>query len=131
MTDDRPPIVAAIVVHDRRVALVRRRISEGTLSWQFPAGQQEPGETPFQTAAREVAEEIGLLVTPTALIGQRQHPATGRHMIYIACATDTDNASLVDTDELAELAWSSKDDLDHKIPSGLFEPVAAYLDHHL
>ena len=43
-TDERPGIAAAIVVHEGRVLMVRRRVSEGQLSWQFPAGEVEPGE---------------------------------------------------------------------------------------
>lgn len=42
-TDERPGIAAAIVVHEGRVLMVRRRVSEGQLSWQFPAGEVEPG----------------------------------------------------------------------------------------
>src|SRR4051812_992249 len=34
--NDRPPIAAAIIVDDGRVLLVRRRVEEGLLSWQFP-----------------------------------------------------------------------------------------------
>ncbi|GLV85671.1 hypothetical protein Slala03_53600 [Streptomyces lavendulae subsp. lavendulae] len=32
---------AAIVVHEDRVLWVRRRVAEGNLSWQFPAGKAE------------------------------------------------------------------------------------------
>lgn len=35
--EERPGIAAAIVVHEGRVLMVRRRVSEGQLSWQFPA----------------------------------------------------------------------------------------------
>jgi len=42
-TEDRPSIVAAIIVESGKVLLVRRRVREGTLSWQFPAGQSERG----------------------------------------------------------------------------------------
>lgn len=127
MTEARPSIVAAIIVHGGQTLLVRRRVSEGSLSWQFPAGEQEHGENPFGTAVREVAEEVGLTVRPVALIGERQHPATGRHMVYVGCEADTAAASLVDTDELAELAWCDGPALKERIPAGLFEPVAEYL----
>jgi 8-oxo-dGTP diphosphatase len=131
VTEPRPAIVAAIIVHDGRTLLVRRRVNEGSLSWQFPAGEQEPGETPFDTAVREVAEEVGLAVTPVLLIGERQHPATGRHLVYVGCEANADTARLVDTDELAELAWCDSAGLSGRVPSGLFEPVADYLSHHL
>lgn len=131
MTGGRPSIVAAIIVHDGRALLVRRRVSECALSWQFPAGEQEPGEGPFDTAEREVAEEVGLAVNPIALIGERQHPVTGRNMVYVGCAADTDTARLVDVDELAELAWCDGAALAERIPDGLFEPVADYLRRRL
>lgn len=127
----RPPVVAAIIVHRGRALLARRRVSEGILSWQFPAGECEPGEEPFATAAREVTEEVGLTVTPTVLIGERDHPTTGRRMIYVGCTTDTDIATLVDEEELAELAWCDWTDLHTKIPHGLFEPVDVFLRQSL
>ena len=120
-------IVVAVVVRDGRTLLVRRR-GEGELSWQFPAGEQEPGETPEQTAVREVAEEVALIVRPVARLGERRHPLTRRHVIYVACDADTaDEAQLVDTVELDELRWCDGPELAQRIPTGLFEPVVAYL----
>lgn len=131
MSETRPSIVAAIIMHDGRTLLVRRQVSEGNLSWQFPAGEREAGETAFDTAVREVAEEVGLTVSPVALIGERQHPATGRHMIYVGCEAEDTIAVVLDTDELAELAWCDGAALRERIPCGLFGPVADYLRHNL
>ncbi|MBO1413526.1 NUDIX hydrolase, partial [Streptomyces sp. FH025] len=44
--EEAPGIAVAIVVQDGRVLMVRRRVAEGQLSWQFPAGEIEPGESP-------------------------------------------------------------------------------------
>jgi 8-oxo-dGTP diphosphatase len=131
MDHERPPIAAAIIVNDHRVLLVRRRVSEGTLSWQFPAGALEPGETPDQAAVREAAEETGLTVEATAILGERTHPATGRQMHYIACKPLAGTAEITDPDELDAVAWCSKAELAVRIPTGLFEPVAAYLERTL
>ena len=56
---DPAPIAAAVIVDDGRVLMVRRRVAEGDLSWQFPAGQVEPGAieppspaTPFTARSR-------------------------------------------------------------------------------
>ncbi|MQA25321.1 MAG: NUDIX domain-containing protein [Micromonosporaceae bacterium] len=128
MTERRSPIVAAVVVHDGRVLMVRRRVSEGSLSWQFPAGERESGETPFATAVRETREEVGLNVAPQTVLGEREHPVTGRRMVYVSCAVDGGStASLVDTEELAALAWCGWSQLIEKVPTGLFPAVRDHL----
>lgn len=79
-TEERPGIAAAIVVQDGAVLMVRRRVAEGQLSWQFPAGEIEPGESPEQAAVRETLEEVAMNVTAQKLLGERVHPKTGRSM---------------------------------------------------
>ncbi|MEE6271196.1 NUDIX hydrolase [Streptomyces diastatochromogenes] len=126
--DERPGIAAAIIVHESRVLMVRRRVSEGQLSWQFPAGEVEPGEAREDAAARETKEETGLDVAAVKLLGERVHPKTGRLMSYTACEVVGGTAYVADTDELAELAWVSLADIPEYVPYGLFEPVQEYLD---
>ncbi|MER6769869.1 NUDIX hydrolase [Streptomyces bacillaris] len=127
-TDERPGIAAAIVVHEGRVLMVRRRVSEGQLSWQFPAGEVEPGEGREAAAVRETREETGLTVEAVKLLGERVHPKTGRLMSYTACQTLGGTAHVADTEELAELAWVTLGDMPEYVPYGLFEPVQDYLD---
>ncbi|MDH6137721.1 8-oxo-dGTP diphosphatase [Kitasatospora sp. MAA4] len=126
--DDRPGIAAAIVVSDGRVLMVRRRVSEGQLSWQFPAGEIETGESPEEAAVRETQEETGLGVAATKLLGERVHPKTGRLMSYTACEVVAGTAQVVDTEELDELAWVTHAEIPEYVPYGLFEPVQVYLD---
>ncbi|MGY5080931.1 NUDIX hydrolase [Streptomyces nigrescens] len=126
--DERPGIAAAIIVHEGRVLMVRRRISEGKLSWQFPAGEVEPGETCEEAAVRETKEETGLNVSAVELLGERVHPATGRLMSYTACEVLSGTAHVADTEELAELAWVAHDQIPEHVPYGLFGPVQQYLD---
>jgi len=76
---DRPPIrpAARVVVLDPqgRVLLFGARLVHldtppgPVLYWYTPGGQLEPGESVRQAAARELAEEIGLVVDPAALEG--------------------------------------------------------------
>jgi 8-oxo-dGTP diphosphatase len=128
---ERPGIAAAIVVQDGRVLMVQRRVKEGELSWQFPAGEVEPGETQAEAAVRETAEEVGLTVKATRPLGERVHPKTGRQMSYTACEVAAGTATVVDTEELAELAWITHAEITQYVPYGLFEPVQAYLDDQL
>jgi 8-oxo-dGTP diphosphatase len=126
--DERPGIAAAIVIHNNRVLMVRRRVSEGQLSWQFPAGEVEPGEAREDAAVRETKEETGLDVAAVKLIGERIHPKTGRLMSYTVCKVVGGTAYVADTEELAELAWVALADIPTYVPYGLFEPVRQHLD---
>lgn len=133
MTSDevRPPIAAAVIVQDGKVLLVKRRVKEGSLSWQFPAGEVEPGETGSQAAVREAREETGLTVTEVKVLGERVHPNTGRTMIYVACDVVEGTASVVDDEELVEVAWSSGKDLTEYVPYPFYGPVQEHLDASL
>jgi 8-oxo-dGTP diphosphatase len=129
-TDDETPapaIAAAVIVHDK-VLLVRRRVAEGKLSWQFPAGAIEQGESAEAAAAREAREETGITVEPETLLGERIHPNTGRRMLYVACNVVEGNASVVDDDELSDFTWSTLKQLPEYVPYGFFEPVQVHLD---
>lgn len=130
-SDEKPGISAAIIVRDNRVLMVRRRVGEGELLWQFPAGGIEAGETPEEAAARETLEEAGLSVEPVKLLGERVHPKTGRRMSYTACAIRSGEAHVADDDELDAVAWVSHADISDYVPYGLFEPVQQYLDEVL
>lgn len=130
-TDDKPGISAGIVVQGDRVLMVRRRVKEGELMWQFPAGAIEAGETAEQAAVRETEEETGLTVEAVKLLGERIHPKTGRLMSYTACEPVSGEAFVADAEELAEVAWVAHSEIPEYVPYGLFEPVQAYLDDAL
>ena len=124
-------IAAAIIVHDGSVLLVKRRVSEGKLSWQFPAGAIEKDESPEDAAVREAYEETGLSVKAFRNLGQRVHPATGRTMHYVACDVVSGDASVTDEEELEDFAWATLGQLPDYVPYGLFEPVQQHLDNVL
>ncbi|MFC5803301.1 NUDIX hydrolase [Streptomyces formicae] len=130
-TEKEPGVAAAIIVHEGRVLMVRRRVSEGVLSWQFPAGKVEPGESREEAAVRETEEETGLSVAAMKLLGERVHPKTGRLMSYTACEVVSGTAHVAAPEELAELAWVPHGEIPQYVPYGLFEPVHEYLDASL
>lgn len=126
-TDAKPPIAAAVIVQGGRVLLVRRRVAEGSLSWQLPAGAVEDGEPPESAAERETEEETGLVVKAVRMLGQRTHPDTGRVMSYWACEVVSGLATIGDPDELDAVAWVPLADLETYVPQGFFAPVQQYL----
>lgn len=123
----RPSIVAAIVTSKKGVLVERRH--DGRPLWTFPAGEAEPGESPADTAIRETKEECELQIVISHVIGERNHPKTGRHMIYLAArpyqGTGVNNG---DEAELAEVRWVNLAELDELMGAGnIFEPVHEHL----
>jgi 8-oxo-dGTP pyrophosphatase MutT (NUDIX family) len=75
---DRPDLKqAAVAVCVTEVAgtlsllLTRRaaRLSAHPGQWALPGGRREPGETPAQGALRELAEEVGVVLSPGCVLG--------------------------------------------------------------
>lgn len=130
-TDERPAIAAAVIINDGRVLLVRRQVKEGALSWQFPAGEVEPGESGDDAAVRETQEETGLTVRAASQLGSRVHPNTGRTMFYVACEVVDGTAHVADKEELAEVAWCNRATLTDHVPYPFFGPVQEHLDANL
>ena len=52
--------------------LTRRssRLKNHPGQWALPGGRLDPGETPEQAALREMQEEVGLAVSPSAILGR-------------------------------------------------------------
>ncbi|GAA2239934.1 NUDIX domain-containing protein [Promicromonospora sukumoe] len=127
MTGALPAVAAAIIVQDRKLLLVQRRVPEGSLSWQFPAGAVEPGETFEQAAVRETAEEAGLTVQVVKVLGERVQPNTARLMGYVACDVISGEAYVADADELADIVWATPDKFVDYVPYGFAPAVQDYL----
>ena len=60
---------AAILIEEGKVALIERQ-RDGQVYYLFPGGGVEFGEWPAETAAREVHEELGLIVEVQRLVAQ-------------------------------------------------------------
>ena len=63
------PAAGVVLVEKGRVLLVKRRWDPRAGSWCLPAGFMEAGETPEQTAVRELEEETGVIAQLTGLFG--------------------------------------------------------------
>jgi 8-oxo-dGTP diphosphatase len=124
----RTPIAAAVIINDGEVLMVRRRVDDGELSWQFPAGKVEPGESGDDAAVREAREETGVTVRSASRLGSRVHPITRRTMLYVACELVGGTAHVAAENEIAEVAWCDRTALAVKVPHPFHGPVQAHLD---
>jgi ADP-ribose pyrophosphatase YjhB (NUDIX family) len=82
--------VGAIVFNDRDEILMMKRPSG---RWRYPTGFCDVGISPAENVAKEVREEIGLIVRPTRLIGvvdSLKVPAPSRHIysLLFDCAIE-------------------------------------------
>lgn len=130
-TTEKPPVSVAIIVDAGKVLMARRRASEGDISWVFPGGAIEAGESPEEAAVREVGEETGLKVEAVKTLGDRVHPKSGVPMHYVAVRLVGGDAHVADAEELDAVAWITHGEIPEYVPYGLYEPVQEYLDEAL
>lgn len=93
-----------------RGALIGRLDRRGRLLWSLPKGHVEDGETPEDTAVREVAEETGIrgrVVAPLGTIDfwfvadDRRVHKTVHHYLLLAEGGELSDADI----EVSEVAW--------------------------
>jgi len=128
----RPEVaVGAVIVHDGRLALVRRAHEPGAGRWSLPGGRVEAGETLYEAVVREVAEETGLAVAVDRFLGwvERIDPARGHHFVildFMALPEDPE-PTLTPSDDVDRAEWVDMADLEHyETVDGLLE----FLEDH-
>jgi len=63
-----PVVAAALTDREGRVLIAQRPAGkEHAGLWEFPGGKVEPGESPEAALVRELAEELGVAIDPSAL----------------------------------------------------------------
>jgi 8-oxo-dGTP pyrophosphatase MutT (NUDIX family) len=112
------PAAGVLAVDDAGLVLLQRRRDTG--QWAIPMGKQELGETVAQCAVRETAEETGVTVEVTGLLGIYSDPA------HIVAYTDGEvrqeyevillgrpvSGQPTENDEASDVAWFTVAELD-------------------
>ncbi len=96
--------VAAVVVDDAGRALLIRRRDNG--HWEPPGGILELGEEFIDGLRREVSEETGLNVEPTALTGVYKNMRQGIIALVFRCTQA--GGTLTPASETAEVRWADR-----------------------
>ena len=74
---------------------------------------------------REALEDTGNKVAAVCIIGEREHPATSVHLVYVACRPP--GRGPVDYSGAAALRWVTLDEADELASGTIYEPARAYL----
>ena len=114
------PVAAAIAVVLRggEILLVRRANQPDAGKWGFPGGKIEPGEPVQTAAAREVAEETGLVVRPLhafTAVDAFHRNASGQlvtHYVLIAVLCEWISGVPQAADDALEAEWFAIETLD-------------------
>jgi NAD+ diphosphatase len=112
-----PAVIMLVTDPDDRCLLARnamwpeRRVS-------ILAGFVEPGESAEQAVAREVHEETGIAVTGARYVGSQPWPMPHSLMLGFRARAAGSLEITVDSDEIAEARWFSRDELRTSIATG-------------
>lgn len=125
-------IVLAVIAHNGRVLIVRRAHASSEvpgLSWAFPGGKVEEGETLEQALLREVQEETSLHVSIGTLVHARIVPNTSILALFYLCAlAETAQVTVVpDPREVVEFKWATGQEVLSIFGSNAANPVATLL----
>lgn len=124
MDNSRPKVgVGALILHEGKVLMQKRRNAHGDGTWSFPGGHLEFGETPEACAAREAMEELNCRIrhaqrgpfTNDVFTGEGEHYIT----IFVLAEYDSGDIRIMEPDKTEAWKWVSWDDMPHP----LFLPI--------
>lgn len=121
--------VAAVAMLDGngRVLMQRRRIgaAHGGL-WEFPGGKVEPAETLVAALLREIREELGVALDPSALLplSFASNPDQPHVVLLYTCRAWSGEPRCLDGEEIA---WVEPDALEQLEMPPLDIPLAVVL----
>jgi 8-oxo-dGTP pyrophosphatase MutT (NUDIX family) len=119
--------VKGVVAHAGRVVLVKNERDE----WELPGGRLERDETPAACVMREIAEELGLVVTAGALLDCWVYqPVPARQVVIVTYGCTLSSAPTPRLSaEHSALGWFAAREIDGlRLPAGYRPAIARWLE---
>jgi 8-oxo-dGTP pyrophosphatase MutT (NUDIX family) len=121
-------VAVSIVQKGYFFLMVRRKMPEGGLEWQFPAGIIRPKQDPKKRAVEEVFNETNVKCNVIGKIGERRvHPNTRVKTIYYGCSYLSGEACNKDTGENVEVKWVNAWEVEKLVTSDLYSDIKELL----
>jgi 8-oxo-dGTP diphosphatase len=104
-------VTAAIIVHEGKVLLTRRKADVPyPLLWEFPGGKVEPAEDPYDCIVREIKEELAIQVSAAGIYDVIYHRYPEHAVLVLAYRCLWLSGEIIDLD-VAEHRWALPCDL--------------------
>ena len=126
-------VVLAIVIQGTQALIVKRTKQEigknnAILTWGFPGGKIEPGESKEAAVLREAREETGYQILVDKEISERVHPDFPIHVSYFLCSLTGSSAEKVHDQGTSEVRWVNRADVASYMTSRLDPHVIDLLE---
>lgn len=119
----------AAIIKEGKLLLVRRRRDPEAGYWGLPGGKVDPFEPVIDATAREIREELGIVIDPTELLClvEQIDPAAVHHWIAPVFFVEHYEGvpSIMEPDALADLGWFDLDALPATLTEATKQAVAA------
>ena len=113
----RPRVGIGVVVwRGSRILLVRRANPPKAGEWALPGGAQELGETLFEAAIREVAEETSIVIQPARILTaldliEREDGQVLYHYTLVEIVADYLSGEIAAGDDASDAGWFEVDEI--------------------
>jgi 8-oxo-dGTP pyrophosphatase MutT (NUDIX family) len=117
--------VKGVVIRGGKVILVRNERDE----WELPGGKLELSESPKECLAREISEELQLVVEPQGILDTWIYTiASGVHVLVLTygCSESSPSEAVL-SDEHKELRWFALAEVDGlRMPNGYKKSIRTW-----
>ena len=131
----RNEIVLGIIINKpNNILLIKRLWEEKSLNgsekltWAFPGGEIDEGETKEEALVREIRNETGFKVKVAKKISERVHPQFNIKISYYLCEIIPGGVKpIMDVNEVESIKWVKTSDLKDYFTTDLDPGVAKFL----